>query len=53
VLLQRSLSTLILLFAVAVSCPAQQSPAAQSSQYAIGADISFLPQAEQQGAIFK
>lgn len=31
----------------------QQSPVGGSSQYAIGADVSFLPQAEQQGIIFK
>jgi len=46
-------SGLTVLFAIAIPCPAQQNPAAQSSQYAIGADISFLPQAEQQGAVFK
>jgi len=43
----------ILVLAASVACPAQQTPAGKSSQYAIGADISFLPQAEQQGAVFK
>lgn len=50
---RRSVSVLILVLAASVACPAQQTPAGKSSQYAIGADISFLPQAEQQGAVFK
>jgi hypothetical protein len=40
----------ILVLAASFACPAQQNSTGKSSQYAIGADISFLPQAEQQGA---
>ncbi len=39
--------------AVSLACPAQQACAGKSSQYAIGADISFLPQAARQGAVFR
>jgi arabinogalactan endo-1,4-beta-galactosidase len=46
---------LLLALAAEFSCRAQQiNPInGNSSQYAIGADISFLPQAERQGAVFK
>lgn len=53
---RRSLVCVVLLALTAeFSCHAQQfSPIkGYSSQYAIGADISFLPQAEQQGSVFK
>jgi arabinogalactan endo-1,4-beta-galactosidase len=43
----------ILVFSAGLACQAQQTSGGKSSQYAIGADTSFLPQAEQQGAVFK
>ncbi len=46
-------SALLLALATGAACSAQQVNNGKSSTYAIGADISFLPQAEQQGAIFK
>jgi arabinogalactan endo-1,4-beta-galactosidase len=42
----------LLVVAACVACPAQVVTG-KSSQYAVGADVSFLPQAEQQGAVFK
>jgi arabinogalactan endo-1,4-beta-galactosidase len=49
----RNLSGIILLTLAAVFACKAQVVNGKSSQYAIGADVSFLPQAEQQGAIFK
>jgi arabinogalactan endo-1,4-beta-galactosidase len=43
--------TLLLISGVLLN--AQQTSGGQSSEYAIGADLSFLPLAEQQGAVFK
>jgi arabinogalactan endo-1,4-beta-galactosidase len=43
----------ILVFGPSFICSSQQVTNGKSSQYAIGADVSFLPQAEQQGAVFK
>ncbi|MFZ0744879.1 MAG: glycosyl hydrolase 53 family protein [Terracidiphilus sp.] len=43
----------VLVLCAAPLCPSQQVTTGKSSQFAVGADISFLPQAEQQGAVFK
>ncbi|MFZ0395510.1 MAG: glycosyl hydrolase 53 family protein [Terracidiphilus sp.] len=48
-----SASVAVLLLVAGIACPAQPTPVQESSKYAIGADISFLLQAEQQGAVFK
>src|SRR5579863_3505239 len=43
---------LLMTLASTIACNAQ-AVTGNSSQYAIGADVSFLPQAEQQGSVFK
>lgn len=43
----------VLALCVGLSLSAQQAPGTESSTYAIGADLSFLPYAEQHGAVFK
>jgi arabinogalactan endo-1,4-beta-galactosidase len=43
----------LLTFCCAWACQAQQNPGGKSSQYAIGADLSFLPQVEEHGPVFK
>ncbi len=50
---RRTLAAIALfVLAATITCPAQVVTG-KSSQYAVGADVSFLPQAEQQGAVFK
>jgi len=43
----------ILSLGISFVCQSQQATTGKSSQYAIGADVSFLPQAEAQGTVFK
>lgn len=51
--MHRRVSLCVALLALGWSFPGQAQQASGSSQYAIGADLSFLPQAEEQGAVFK
>ena len=43
----------LLTIGCAWACQAQQNSGGKSSQYAIGADLSFLPQVEEHGPVFK
>ncbi len=49
----RNLVCVLLLACAAASLSRAQVVTGKSSTFAIGADVSFLPQAEQQGSIFK
>lgn len=51
----RRIVTALILCALAWPCAgvAQHGPSEMSSTYAVGADVSFLRQAEQQGSVFK